>query len=44
LCSRGGQSEFFTTESAEGFNKQAAVFLGEEVQSISVRLGKLKVE
>lgn len=38
LCSKEGTREFFTTESAEGFDKQAAVFLGEEIKSKFIQL------
>lgn len=33
VCSKGGGVEYFTTESAEDFNRKAAIFLGEEVRS-----------
>ena len=41
LCSKGGRSEFCTTESAEGFNKQAAIFLGEEIRSNTVQITEI---
>ncbi len=33
VCSKGGDVEYFTTESAEDFDRKAAIFLGEEVKS-----------
>ncbi|WP_207533159.1 glutamate racemase [Desertivirga arenae] len=33
LCSKGGNSEFYTTESTESFNEKAAIFLGHKVLS-----------
>jgi glutamate racemase len=33
VCSKNGKVEYFTTESAEEFDRKAAIFLGEEVQS-----------
>ncbi|WP_207420540.1 glutamate racemase [Desertivirga brevis] len=33
LCSKGGISEFYTTESTESFNEKAAIFLGHQVFS-----------
>lgn len=33
LCSKGGNSEFYTTESTENFNEKAAIFLGHKVDS-----------
>lgn len=44
LCSRNGTSEFCTTESAEVFNKQAAVFLGQEVNSNTVKIGEVATD
>lgn len=32
-CSKNGSREYFTTESAEHFNRQASVFSGEQIQS-----------
>ena len=33
VCSKGGNVEYFTTESAEDFDRKAAIFLGREVRS-----------
>ena len=33
LCSKNGLVEYFTTESAEDFDRKAAIFLGKELQS-----------
>lgn len=33
VCSKGGGVEYFTTESAEDFDRKAAIFLGQEVRS-----------
>ena len=33
MCSRGGRTEFFTTESAADFDAKATVFWGSEVES-----------
>jgi glutamate racemase len=33
VCSKDGKVEYFTTESAEEFDRKAAIFLGEEVRS-----------
>lgn len=33
LCSKGGTTEFYTTESTASFNEKAAIFLGREVIS-----------
>ena len=33
LCTKGGQRSFYTTESAEGFNVKAKIFLGEAVEA-----------
>lgn len=33
LCTKTGQKEFYTTESAEGFNVKAKIFLGEAVEA-----------
>lgn len=33
VCSKDGKVEYFTTESAEEFDRKAAIFLGEAVQS-----------
>ena len=38
-CSRGGTREYFTTESAENFDKLAKLFLGTEVRSNHMKLG-----
>lgn len=38
LCSKSGQRNFYTTESTTDFNTKAAVFLGEEVQSLHLKL------
>ena len=38
LCSKNGQREFYTTESAEDFSKKAAIFLGSEVISKQLKL------
>ena len=33
LCTQGGHREFYTTESADGFNVKAKIFLGEAVEA-----------
>jgi len=33
VCSKGGNVSYFTTESAEDFDRKAAIFLGQEVRS-----------
>ncbi|MFN0214138.1 MAG: glutamate racemase [Saprospiraceae bacterium] len=33
VCSKGGSVAYFTTESAEDFDRKAAIFLGQEVRS-----------
>jgi len=33
LCSKGGNTEFYTTENPENFNEKAAIFLGRDVDS-----------
>jgi len=33
VCNKGGNVEYFTTESAEDFDRKAAIFLGREVRS-----------
>jgi glutamate racemase len=39
VCSKRGGVEYFTTESAEEFDRKAAIFLGEEVRSEHLALG-----
>ena len=38
-CSKSGRRDFFTTESPANFDQMAKLFLGQEVQSMHVRLG-----
>lgn len=38
LCSTEGKKEFYTTESAENFNKKATLFMGSEVTSKHLKL------
>lgn len=38
-CSKSGRRDFFTTESPANFDQLAKLFLGQEVQSMHVRLG-----
>lgn len=38
LCTKKGCKEFYTTESPEGFNVKAKIFLGEEVEARHLRL------
>ena len=38
-CSKSGRRDFFTTESPANFDELAKLFLGQEVQSMHVRLG-----
>jgi glutamate racemase len=33
VCAKGGQTQYFTTESPEDFDFKAAIFLGEKVRS-----------
>lgn len=37
-CSKGGSVHFYTTDLAEQFNKQAALFFGKEIQGESLKL------
>jgi glutamate racemase len=39
LCSKKGQTSYFTTESAIGFDEKAAIFMGEPVQSQQLKIG-----
>ena len=41
VCSKDGKVEYFTTESAEEFDRKAAIFLGEEVRSEHLALQTL---
>jgi glutamate racemase len=43
LCSKKGQTTYFTTESAEGFDEKAAIFMGEPVQSQQLKMGAAPV-
>ena len=38
LCTKGGQYEYYTTESTEDFNNKAALFLGKKVTSKHLQL------
>jgi len=39
-CSKGGSIDFFTTDSAEDFDKQATIFFGKAIQSAHVDLSE----
>ncbi len=39
-CSKNGQRTFYTTDSTEAFDRQSAVFFGQEVKSLHQDLGK----